>query len=233
MPLEALPGQAAGSYLIEEYTIALVPVPQLFGRDGGSLAREGLPPSLLLVGDVDYMGEFPRLPSTGVEIAAIARYFHSRYPDGRLLELKGARATETAFRREAPRYRWLHVATHNTETIARQRQILLQDVQRNAETIAQQILLQNVQRNAETIARQIQIDNQRNQSDRWRILQDTQSKIFEIQQDVSINQARTADKMYEKWDEFIRYGDRDGDPAARPRTDLFGASLDFHGNKQD
>ena len=34
VPLTALPGKAAGSYLIEEYTIALVPVPRMFGADG-------------------------------------------------------------------------------------------------------------------------------------------------------------------------------------------------------
>ena len=62
VPLEALPGKAAGSYLIEDYTIALVPVPRLFG-DGEAVAADGSKPapaeapSLLLVGDVDYGGD--------------------------------------------------------------------------------------------------------------------------------------------------------------------------------
>ena len=38
VPLGALPGQVAGSYLIEEYTLALVPVPRLFGADGAVAA---------------------------------------------------------------------------------------------------------------------------------------------------------------------------------------------------
>ena len=70
VPLEALPGKAAGSYLIEDYTIALVPVPRLFG-DGEAVAAEGpkpataqaKAPSLLLVGDVDYGGD-PGVAST-------------------------------------------------------------------------------------------------------------------------------------------------------------------------
>ena len=72
VPLEALPGKAAGSYLIEDYTIALVPVPRLFG-DGEAVAAEGPKPataqaeapSLLLVGDVDYGGD-PGVASTQV-----------------------------------------------------------------------------------------------------------------------------------------------------------------------
>ena len=64
VPLEALPGKAAGSYLIEDYTIALVPVPRMFGADGAVAAEGPKPataqaeaPSLLLVGDVDYGGD--------------------------------------------------------------------------------------------------------------------------------------------------------------------------------
>ena len=64
VPLEALPGKAAGSYLIEDYTIALVPVPRMFGVDGAVAADGSKPataqaeaPSLLLVGDVDYGGD--------------------------------------------------------------------------------------------------------------------------------------------------------------------------------
>ena len=72
VPLEALPGKAAGSYLIEDFTLALVPVPRLFGG-GGAVAAEGSKPapaqaeapSLLLVGDVDYGGD-PGVASTQV-----------------------------------------------------------------------------------------------------------------------------------------------------------------------
>ena len=72
VPLEALPGKAAGSYLIEDYTIALVPVPRMFGVDEAVAAESPKPataqaeaPSLLLVGDVDYGGD-PGVASTQV-----------------------------------------------------------------------------------------------------------------------------------------------------------------------
>ena len=58
--------------------------------------------------------------------------------------------------------------------------------------------------NAQTIATQIQADAQKQQMERWKILQDTQTKIFEIQQDVTANKAQTQDKAYKKWDEYIR-----------------------------
>ncbi|MBM3461345.1 MAG: hypothetical protein FJX76_04515 [Armatimonadetes bacterium] len=58
--------------------------------------------------------------------------------------------------------------------------------------------------NAMTISTQMQADAQKQQMERWKILQDTQTKIFEIQQDVTVNKARTQDKMFNKWDEYIR-----------------------------
>ena len=72
VPLEALPGKAAGSYLIEDYTLALVPVPRLFGDDAAGRggrpeagAGSGRGASLLLVGDVDYGGD-PGVATTQV-----------------------------------------------------------------------------------------------------------------------------------------------------------------------
>ena len=58
--------------------------------------------------------------------------------------------------------------------------------------------------NAQTIYTSMQADAQKNQMNRWKILQDTQTKIFEIQQDVTVNRAKTQDKMFGKWDEYIR-----------------------------
>jgi len=57
---------------------------------------------------------------------------------------------------------------------------------------------------AQTIQTQIAADAQKQQMERWKILNDTQTKIFEIQQDVTVNKAKTQDKMYNKWDEYIR-----------------------------
>src|SRR5580658_8474819 len=38
--------------------------------------------------------------------------FEVRFPDAKVRTLRGDRATEDAFRREAPQCRWLHLATH-------------------------------------------------------------------------------------------------------------------------
>ena len=38
------------------------------------------------------------------------------------------------------------------------------------------------------------VDNQQPDAERWKILQDTQTKIFEIQQDVTVNKAKAQDK---------------------------------------
>jgi CHAT domain-containing protein/Tfp pilus assembly protein PilF len=140
VPLGALPGKKEGSYLIEDYTLALVPVPRMLaGRtDGAEGPRPSPPPapSLLLVGDVEYGGDpgvgsdrgasrsaaggdrsgllpaFPKLPATGDEIASIGRSFKLRFHDAQADELSGAGATEAAVRQAAPRYRFLHLATH-------------------------------------------------------------------------------------------------------------------------
>jgi len=144
VPLTALPGKAAGSYLIEEYTIALVPVPRMFGADGvvaavgpKSALAQAEAPSLLLVGDVDYGGDpgavsdrgasraaavgtragpllpnFPRLPGTGDEIAAVGRYFKHRFRGAQADELSGDLATEAAVHEAASKHRFLHLATH-------------------------------------------------------------------------------------------------------------------------
>jgi hypothetical protein len=57
------------------------------------------------------------------------------------------------------------------------------------------IELENEFANAEAIKQQM---------DRWKILEDTQTKIFEIQQDITVNKAKAADKMYNKWDKYLK-----------------------------
>jgi|GEM_PF-2190382 len=47
-------------------------------------------------------------------------------------------------------------------------------------------------------------DAQKEQLKRWQILQDTQKKIFQIQQDVTTNKAKSQQKAFSKWDEYIR-----------------------------
>jgi CHAT domain-containing protein/tetratricopeptide (TPR) repeat protein len=92
--------------------------------------------SILLVGDVDFdaapgpgragtpgpiaartrtqVGVWKRLPGTRGEMLAVRDSFEQafEFPDGQAYVLRGSRATESNFRREAPRHRWLHVATH-------------------------------------------------------------------------------------------------------------------------
>jgi len=51
---------------------------------------------------------------------------------------------------------------------------------------------------------EIQSEAQKQQMERWKILQDTQTKIFEIQQDITVNRSKTSDKLHQKWDQFIR-----------------------------
>ncbi len=54
------------------------------------------------------------------------------------------------------------------------------------------------------IQSKMQSDAQKQQMERWKILQETQTKIFEIQQDITVNKAKTQDKLYHQWDQFIR-----------------------------
>jgi hypothetical protein len=42
---------------------------------------------------------------------------------------------------------------------------------------------------------------------RWKLQEDTQTRIFSINQDVNQNRAKTADKNFNNWDSYIR-GDR-------------------------
>lgn len=72
----------------------------------------------------------------------------------------------------------------------------------NAASMTQMIMSDYQQ--AQTIQTEIMADNQKQQMRRWQIQQDTQTKIFEIQQDVTVNKAKTQDKMFNKWDEYIR-----------------------------
>jgi CHAT domain-containing protein/tetratricopeptide (TPR) repeat protein len=140
VPLGALPGKKSDSYLIEDWAIAVVPVPQLLpellrGLDGNEHPAAADEPSLLLVGDVDYgaalgkvdetqsrsaprgtrgdlFSNFGRLPGAKAEMEAVEQSFRKQFPAGRLQPLRSGEATEERVRREAPHYRWLHLATH-------------------------------------------------------------------------------------------------------------------------
>jgi CHAT domain-containing protein/Tfp pilus assembly protein PilF len=142
IPLNALPGNDANRYMIEERSIVVMPVPRMLGsatpapdRSSG-LAPTGSTPSLLMVGDVDYGGnpgravgggtsrsaaassrsgllhKFCHLDATRQEILAVRDSFEQKYPGAHVEVLRTGNATESAFRLNAPRHRVLHLATH-------------------------------------------------------------------------------------------------------------------------
>jgi CHAT domain-containing protein len=135
-PLAALPGKEPGTFLIDDLTMAVVPVPQLLV----SQSPAPLPSSsLLLVGDIDFGADpgpasaaklparspigarsverakrrvFPSLPGTRFEIEAINDLFRAAHPGSRGRTLRGSDATEGAFRAALPGSRFVHLATH-------------------------------------------------------------------------------------------------------------------------
>jgi CHAT domain-containing protein/tetratricopeptide (TPR) repeat protein len=136
-PWAALPGRKLNTYLLEERAIAILPIaqqlPQLLLRPP-TPAEEGA--SLLLAGDVDYgadpgragttvavrdapssgqantHGAWAPLHETRQEILAVRDSFEQRYAGGKTTMLRKDAATEDAVRRQAPRHRYLHFATH-------------------------------------------------------------------------------------------------------------------------
>ena len=132
LPWNALPGKTQGSYLIEERAIAVIPVPQALPELLAKHAAANTAPSLLLVGDVDYGGDpgpllasnqsqravrggsmkWNTLPGTRAEILAIQDSFEQKFSDGKVTQLRKQQATAEAVRQSAPKYRYLHFATH-------------------------------------------------------------------------------------------------------------------------
>ena len=137
LPLGALPGKKPGSYLVEEWTIAVVPVPQLIP----DLVREGgrkPPKNLLLVGNVDYEAEqgkgaaetaakpvkhfgraraegltgFDALAATRGEIATIEKLYRKNFGNEGVTTFEEAAARKEAFVSAARQHRYVHAATH-------------------------------------------------------------------------------------------------------------------------
>ena len=139
LPFAALPGKAAGKYLIEELFIAIIPVPQMLPELLAARPPSG-EASLLAVGDVDFgdiaapvkvevvdgkkkkkgIGDtrdgmpqdWKRLVATRDEILSIGDTFRKAVPKGKLTTLRDAQPTEAAVRKLAPHHRFLHLATH-------------------------------------------------------------------------------------------------------------------------
>ncbi len=70
LPFGALPGKTPGSYLIEERTFAVVPVPQLIPQLVQEEGRKQLRKKLLLVGNVDYDAPPAKAPDSTRGMAA-------------------------------------------------------------------------------------------------------------------------------------------------------------------
>jgi len=135
-PLAALPGKAAGSYLIEERAVVVVPLarwlPQMLQMET-KLAAENEGPSMLLLGDVDFAAadgaaksdqaaitapraglfkDWTKLPGTRGEIVVIRDSFEQHFATGKLKLLRGPAATKSAVQEWAPKHQILHLATH-------------------------------------------------------------------------------------------------------------------------
>jgi CHAT domain-containing protein len=54
LPFAALPGKSEGTYLLDDYRLALAPVPQLIPALVAAPAKKQVERELLLLGDVDY-----------------------------------------------------------------------------------------------------------------------------------------------------------------------------------
>jgi len=159
MPLAALPGSRPGSFLIEETALVVVPVPQLLPALLKTPASGSPKESLLLVGDVDYGAEtavadarsgtsreaavpagqgekisWPRLPGSKTEVLAIRDTFRRYAPDAAVGLLQAGQASEAAVRQEAPKHRYLHVATHGFFADPRLRSALLPEEKTLLET---------------------------------------------------------------------------------------------------
>ncbi len=136
IPWGALPGSKPGTYLIDDFAVAVVPIPRLLPELTSSDRRArdtAARPSLLLVGDVDFGAEpgsgafvasdrsAPRgdqpmhwspLPGTRAEVAAIKASFRNRFADVNPTELASDRATKSAVCSQAGKYQYLHFSTH-------------------------------------------------------------------------------------------------------------------------
>jgi CHAT domain-containing protein len=142
LPFAALPGPEPGSFLVEEYAFAIVPVPQLLPELLHEAPRlVGARPTLLLAGSISFgkgaakvgaaraaslplLPYFPALTGTESEINDLKERFETAFPGApHPTVLSKEKATKAAFVAAAPKSRYLHLATHGffageTETSA-------------------------------------------------------------------------------------------------------------------
>jgi CHAT domain-containing protein len=142
IPLAALPGKSADSFLLEELAVVVYPVPNLLStlsqREIDLEPDEGADSGLLLLGAVNYdahpgkAGTSPSdtqllqplavvrnsgvnyapLPGTAAEIEAVEQIFRGKFADLPVTVCRGQHATEDAFRRAVLGHGYVHLATH-------------------------------------------------------------------------------------------------------------------------
>jgi CHAT domain-containing protein len=151
LPFGALPGKKAGTYLIEDLNIVVVPVPRLLTLVHRPDSAKPLQNRAVIVGDVAFdadptsntkgspvptlMAEathrsalrfgdesFGPLLGTKQEINEIAALHAERFGASQHKTIRGAAATENALRTEAPNCAYLHLATHGFFRPSDQRQ---------------------------------------------------------------------------------------------------------------
>jgi len=142
MAWAALPGAKTGTFLIDDVSIAVVPIPRLLPQmlaDNKSAANSvaskepAKVPSLLLVGDVDFGADpggggllamdaaaargggqynWPGLPGTRDEVAAIQSSFVKQFQNDRPTMLARGEATKSAVAAAMARCEYIHLSTH-------------------------------------------------------------------------------------------------------------------------
>jgi CHAT domain-containing protein len=83
-----------------------------YGGDPGAGADRGASRSAAVATGAGLLPDFTPLPATRGEILEVRDSFEEHFPAVRAAMIRGAKATEEALRREAPRHRFLHLATH-------------------------------------------------------------------------------------------------------------------------
>ena len=136
LPWGALPGKKPGTFLLEDVTLAVIPVPQQLPQLLSRKRMTGPPASLLLAGDIDYGGDpgqpqnllaqraavgrqsngrlmqFPQLDAAQHELTSILGWYEKAEGSGKVNTLRKLKATEAAFSEQVPQHQWLHVITH-------------------------------------------------------------------------------------------------------------------------
>jgi CHAT domain-containing protein len=163
LPFAALPGGREGTYLLEDYKLAVISAPQVVVDLAAARKKNPrLAGNLLVLADVDYdsrsavaenrpkkqfgnsvrairdQGDepFPPLSGTRGELATIQKLYRDNFGADGLTPLEGAAATRDAFVREASKHLYLHLATHGYFASARFLSMLQRNIDNDAVRIA-------------------------------------------------------------------------------------------------